>query len=110
MRAWKRRGVMLRYSEASIWHRAADSEDPSGYLRMTRLGRLIALTVLFTTPLIALAPAHAAEVKPPVAATVPLRAGQPVRGQIVAFDAESVRLLAGESSLDVKWSDVKPEA
>ena len=54
--------------------------------------------------------ALATDVDPPVPATIPLTAGQPVKGQITAFTDETVQLVVGDSSVEVKWVDVKPQA
>jgi hypothetical protein len=56
------------------------------------------------------ASALATDVNPPIPVTVPLLAGQPVKGQITSFDDEAVHLIAGDSTLDLKWTEVKPQA
>ncbi len=54
--------------------------------------------------------ALATDVSPPMPATIPLLVGQPVKGEITSFDGEVVRLTTGDSSIDIKWTDVKPQA
>jgi hypothetical protein len=66
--------------------------------------RVIAILGLVTSV------SHATDVDPPLPATIPLIVGQPVKGQITSFDADAVHLIAGDSALDVKWTDVKPQA
>jgi hypothetical protein len=60
--------------------------------------------------LVIISVASAADVDPPLAATVPLLKGQPVKGQITSFDGESVRVVTGDTSIDIRWIDVKPQA
>jgi hypothetical protein len=66
--------------------------------------RLVALVLMLAVT------ASAAEVSPPLPATIPLIEGQPVKGQITKFDGETVTVLAGETATDIPWTDVKPQA
>src|SRR5687768_5281531 len=66
--------------------------------------RVLAVVLMLT------ASTFAADVTPPLPATIPLIQGQPVKGQITKFDDQTVTVLAGEQTTDVPWTDVKPQA
>ena len=54
--------------------------------------------------------AFATDVTPPLPATIPLIDAQPLKGQITRFDDQTVTVLTGETTTDVRWTDVKPQA
>jgi hypothetical protein len=69
------------------------------------VARAILLCIIIGTSV-----SRAADVDPPLPATIPLFVGQPVKGQITAYDGESVHLVAGDTSSEIKWTEVKPQA
>ena len=65
--------------------------------------RCLILLMLATT-------AFATDVNPPIPVAVPLLAGQPAKGQLTSFDDDGLHLTSGDTTMEIKWADVKPAA